>query len=300
MIVLVTGANSFIASHLIPFLVSRGASAVGTYRRENSRLDHLRRSSGISLIQLDISEASMLARLPRKVDAVVHVAAASNGTLAGAGGLVASNVIGTQNVVDYAIEAQAKTFIYMSSVSIYGTVSTAVLEEGCDITNPCDYGITKYLGERILLNADGLNRVALRLPGVLGVGAHRAWLPSLVEGILRGERDVSVYSPRAPFNNAVHVSELAEFVWLLLNSGFCGSSVMNLGADGEMTIGAILDLIRETLGGNLNVAVLPEQKKPFIISSMQAKRAGYRPGSIQEIIKRFLVETTASSMASAS
>jgi nucleoside-diphosphate-sugar epimerase len=82
-------------------------------------------------------------------------------------------VIGAQNVARYTQTARIEKVVYTPTISIYGDVSVPNLEETYPITNADDYGLIKYLAERVFRETEGLSCVALRLPEVLGKGAHR-------------------------------------------------------------------------------------------------------------------------------
>jgi nucleoside-diphosphate-sugar epimerase len=291
MIVVVTGGNSFLASHLIPFLVDQGATVFATYRTSDSRLESLRNLAGVKFVQLDVSERRGFDQLPREADALVHVAAAS---VTGPGRfeeLISCNVIGAQNVVHYARAARVKKLIYTSSISVYGDIRVANLDETYPITNPNDYGLTKYVAERLFAEAEGLQCVALRLPGTLGKGAHRAWIPSLLQRVKHGRRDASIYSPASMFNNAAHVDEISRFVWLLLNSEVSGFKAVNVAADGSMTVTEVLGLMEDVLGAKIALTMVPPPKPPFIISSEAAKKLGYKTRSINQILRCYFEES---------
>ena len=117
----------------------------------------------------------------------MHVAAASTARPGGIDDFITCNVIGARNLARYARAAHIKKVIYTSSISVYGDIHEPYLQETHPITNPDDYGLTKYLAERVFAEAEGLSCVALRLPEILGKWAHRASIPTLVHRILDGD-----------------------------------------------------------------------------------------------------------------
>src|SRR3546814_9431812 len=72
------------------------------------------------------------------------------------------------------------------------------------------------MGESVLA-ASGLPAVAIRLPAVIGPGAARNWPVQVVGQIRRGDT-VRIYNGEAPFNNVVHVDDLAAWVAALLTA----------------------------------------------------------------------------------
>ena len=69
--------------------------------------------------------------------------------------------------------------------------------------SPIDlYGTTKLLSEQIISNeiSKYLPIIHIRFPVVLGKGAHRAWLPTLREKIIRNEQ-ITIYNKNSYYNS---------------------------------------------------------------------------------------------------
>jgi nucleoside-diphosphate-sugar epimerase len=289
--IVVTGGNSFLAGHLIPFLASQGTTIFATYRKPDSRLDRLQGLPGVRLLQLDLSERDDYRRLPRQADAVVHVAAASVDGPGSIRQFISCNVVGAKNIARYTETAGVKKLIYTSSISIYGEIRVPVLEETYPVTNPGNYGLTKYLAERLFAETDNLACVALRLPGILGKGAHRAWIPSLLHRVMQGQRNATIYSSQAFFNNAAHVDDISQFIWLLLNRPMTGFKAVNVAADDRMRVKEVIDLMTEVLGEKIEITEVPAPKPSFTILSDQAKEFGYKTRSIRQILRCYFEES---------
>jgi nucleoside-diphosphate-sugar epimerase len=290
--VLLTGGTSFIGRHLAKHLAQAGLRVIATYRSANRELIEglMSYSPTLELVQLDISDEIGFDRLPSSIDAVVHIAGVSPMPEVSIDDMLAVNVTGTRNVQRYAARAGARKFIYSSSVSIHGRIDAAAVDEHTPINDPEPYGATKYLGERILASFDDtIPTVAIRLPGVLGPGAHRAWIPTLVDRLVAGE-DVSIYSPDAAFNNAVHVSDLSGFIiQLLLRQNWQRFSAFPIGAAGKMTILEVVQLLRVKLGSTSTLCDRHVIKPSFLIDSTSAVDCfGYVPTRIDVMLMRYL------------
>jgi nucleoside-diphosphate-sugar epimerase len=127
--------------------------------------------------------------------------------------------------------------------------------------------------------------------GILGKGAHRAWIPALLHRVLQGNREATIYSPHSLFNNAAHVREISEFVWLLLNSPMSGFNAVNLAAADPITIREVIVLMAEILGEPIEIIERPVLKPSFIISSERAELLGYKVLPIKEILRRYFEES---------
>ena len=189
---------------------------------------------------------------------------------------------GTRNILDYALRAGASRLVMASTMSIYGKISDPIVTDETPIFEPDAYGASKYLAERMLAaQAERLPTIAIRLPGVLGSGAHRAWLPELVRRLRNGE-EVTVYNPDGAFNNAVHVEDLASFVGLVLRAGWEGFHAFPIAAAGQIRVRELTSLAIERIGhGSVVFDMMP--RRSFLISSDYAARQfQYEPTDIRQ------------------
>jgi len=250
------------------------------------------RDDGVEFIQADL--ADNLEALPDNVDAVIHAAARLDGVGVTIEHLVRDNIKATQNMISYARAAGARAFVYLSSTSVYGNISTDVLEHSSPIVSPGVYGLTKYLGEKIIeeMSAD-VPSLVFRLPGVIGRGAHRNFVATMLERIQSGQT-VEIFNPQTRFNNVVHVSDLVELLSKVLRHGWSGFDVMPLGAGSELPIGEIPEVLMQAIGKEVPIeAVLEAQKPAYVIDNDYAQtRYGYSPVSLTSMLKDFAIENS--------
>jgi UDP-glucose 4-epimerase len=297
MTVLLTGISSFVGSHLARHLVRAGHKVVGTYRTRNGRMAELEQTGDVELLAVELAEEAAFGALPASIDAIVHVAAVTTGPEASVEEMLRCNVTGTENLVRYALAAGVQRFVYMSSLSVHGTILQDVVDERTPVRDPDVYGASKFLGERIIAaRSDALPSVALRLPGVLGAGAHYAWIPSLMEK-MRAGRDVTIYNADAPFNNGAHVDDIGAMTAGLLSQELTGFAAMPLGARDTMSVGEVANLLVRDSGAGVSVSVNSVEGPPgFTISSERACRDfGYDPMPMAEMLERYVRETMAQS-----
>jgi UDP-glucose 4-epimerase len=293
--VLLTGASSFLGRHLAEHLLLAGLSVTATYRTRNVAIEHLSsfvEGDALNLVQLDLADYRGFSRLPPTIDVVMHVAGASILPGISTEEMLACNVTGTSNVVRYALAAGARRMIYASTLSVHGKIDVPVVDEHTPIVEPDVYGASKYLGERLLAAVAGrLASVAVRLPGVLGRGAHRAWLPSLVERIRAG-RSVVIFNPDAAFNNAAHIDDLVRFFGGLTDLNWQGFHAFPVAAAGTTTIRQIVDQVISAIGKEINVTIQPVGQPSFtVLSDCAIHSFGYQPTEISVMIDRYIKES---------
>jgi UDP-glucose 4-epimerase len=287
--VLVTGAGGFSGSEITRALLEAGCRVTAYVGTSRGRLP----GGAFGQEQLAVVAADLSREFPNPghVDTIVHAAARSPAPGITTDRMVRDNVIVTRNVVDAAGRFGAKKIIYLSSLSVYGRIETLVVDEQTPVCDPDVYGMTKMIGEELVRGA-GVPSISIRLPGVLGRGSVRNWLTSILQEVQVGN-EISIFNPDAPFNNAVHISDLCDLISGLVGQSWNRSDFVTLGAAGHMQVKEIVEyLIRET-NSTSSIKLTNSKKVSFTISSQRAQEIyGYRPMDMQRMLNRFVTENT--------
>lgn len=287
--VLVTGAGGFSGSAVVNALMHDGYKVTAAFGPSATRsMVEPRRRQGMDILVGDLAGGLLL---PDPLDAIIHTAARSPAPGTTDEQFVRSNVDASRRLVEHAKRSGVRKFVYLSSLSIYGRVASPVVDEHSPILDPDAYGRTKRQGEELLAAAaDCFASIALRLPGVIGKGSARNWLTSVLHAARDG-RDITIFNAEAPFNNATHVIELAEFARHLLRAKWEGFDAVTIGAAGQTTVRRAVELLVDAFGGRSRVLSAPAPKASFLISSARAcDRYGYVPSEITAMLKRFAEE----------
>jgi len=270
-----------------------GLGVTATYRSLEPIIEHLKDAvPDANLVRLNLARESDFLALPRKIDHIVHVAGVSAGPGIGVDDMLACNVTGARNLLNYARNAGASRLVLASTLSVHGDVEEPVVDEITPVRAPDVYGASKYLAERLFAaEAHWLPGAAIRLPGVLGEGAHRAWIPTLLDR-MRKNQDITVYNPDAMFNNAAHVSDICRLILNLLRHQWSGFHAFPVGADGQMTIAELARILLSSTGSRSRLSEGRALKAPFTISSRYAvEKFGYAPMNIEAMLSRYVSET---------
>lgn len=247
-------------------------------------------SVGIRPVRLDIRDISSFTP-PESVEGVIHCAALSSADTADATVMNDINARGSGLVAEWSARHNVPFFAQISSVSVYGRAEGCI-DESSPITDPDAYGISKYEAEQAVKAARReLPSVSLRLPGVLGKGAHNIWLSRVLDTLMAG-KPLSYYHPTMPFNNAVHVDDLLAFILTLSAQPETGHRQFVLGAGSRMTVENMLHYMKELLSSDSVLAEQPPKKPAFYIDSSLAQRAGYTPMTLEHMLKRYVDEST--------
>ena len=275
--VLVTGAAGFVGGHVAAHLASLGHEVSGTYRSREKQVPGVTMRHGVAVYD-------------GPFDAVVHCAATHPISGAGLEQTIRDNVPPMLHLVFLARHWETRAFVLLSSVSVHGKVSEPVLNENTPRTNPDAYGSTKYLCECALMEQPFAS-LSLRLPGVIGPGAHRRnWLPRLAANLLAGDT-VNAYGLDGFFNNAVHVADVSEFIGRTLPAlaEKRGHDAVTLGAGGVVTVRGVIERLARAMGNVVvNWSSVRMDGRTFTISSQRAiSRYGYDPTEVGQMIDRY-------------
>lgn len=178
---LITGHAGYIGGVLEERLRTRGHDTRG-YDHEDDPADDIRDRERVEAV-IDRVEP----------DIVYHLAAEADVWAADWPHLVATNVLGTVNVIDAARERSIPV-VHASSVAARGTFNR--------------YGRSKRLAESAIDDYDAV--AILRFPNVIGHAAPRGQVQSMIEQGLEGE--IEVWGDGALTRTYVDVGDLAELL----------------------------------------------------------------------------------------
>lgn len=121
--VLVTGATGLIGSNLIKYLLMNNYRVIGFVRNVEKARKKLPQSDMLSLVVGDINEPLLLSD---NIDYIVHGASntSSKAFVDEPVDIINTALKGTQNMLELAREKQVKSFVYLSSMEVYGSPLT--------------------------------------------------------------------------------------------------------------------------------------------------------------------------------
>lgn len=175
--VLVTGGTGFVGAYVIRDLVNEGYKVKALRRKPVVPFYiHPDILKAVEWTDCDILDTSGLWEAMQHTDAVIHTAAKVSFHLKDRHELFSTNVEGTANVVNAALENNIRRFIHVSSVASLGKRSngTVIDEESKWQENKLNtnYAVSKYYGEMEVWRgiAEGLNAVIVNPSTILGYG----------------------------------------------------------------------------------------------------------------------------------
>ena len=202
---LVTGGTGFLGRAFLKLLAGR--YRVVALAREPDAAPPI---EGVEWTRGDLCQPLARARLPRRVAAVVHLASLREpADDAGAEQLFTVNTGSTAALLDYAVSAGARRFIYGSTGGVCGYRAGRIRES--QTPAPFDmYTLSKWHGETVVAREHRLSSVVVRYFFPYGPGQRAGIVPRLANTIASG-RPVTLYQRgRVPHINPVFVDDAAD------------------------------------------------------------------------------------------
>ncbi len=259
---LVTGGAGFIGSHIVHELVKQGARVrvldnLSTGKRDNLSLVQ----SDVELIEGDIRSYHIVNEAVRDIDVVLHQAALPSVPRSIYDPITSNevNVGGTLNILEAAVQAGVRKFVYASSSSVYGDDPQLPKQESM-VPNPLSpYAVSKLAGEkycRVFSKIYGLPTVALRYFNVFGPSQdpdsqYSAVIPRFITAVLNG-RSPTIFGDGEQsrdftfVDNAVHANLLAA----ASDSG--DGAAMNCACGERFTLNHVVKTICAVSGTNVD------------------------------------------------
>ena len=150
------------------------------------------------------------------------------------------------------------------------------------------YGTTKLLSEQILDSILGVPVVHMRFPVVLGSGAHRAWLPRLLDAMSRGEK-VSLSNPDSFYTTCTSLISVYQFTSHLIgNPPIPSSYYCPLFSSPDLTIMNIFSLLAMSLGYPHTPLISDSDYPCCQVYSSSSTSLGYQVPSTSECVSYWL------------
>jgi UDP-glucose 4-epimerase len=247
---LVTGGAGFIGSHLVERLHALGHRVRVLDNLSQGRIEWVHPSA--EFIEGDITQLSLCRRACEGVTGVFHLAAMSKvaPSIDKFEFCTEQNIIGTQNLLIAARDAQVRKVVYSGSSTYYGNGAPPQSESALpNCLNP--YAVSKYVGEQfceIFTRLYRLPTVTLRYFNVYGprqpaVGAYALVLGIFIDQWRRGE-PLTIHGDGSQRRDFIHVSDVVEANLAAFASDVEGMA-MNVGSGTSISIREIANLISD-------------------------------------------------------
>ena len=247
--VLVTGGAGFIGSHYVRQVLSGAYPTLAdaevvvldklTYAGNEANLAPVADSPRLRFVCGDICDTAQVAELMRGVDLVVHFAAESHvdRSILGSADFVLTNVLGTQTLLQAALEAQVGKFVHVSTDEVYGSIQDGSWSEDHVLEPNSPYSASKASSDliaRSYFRTHGLPVCVTRCSNNYGPYQFpEKVIPLFATNLLDGKK-VPLYGDGLNVRDWLHVDDHCHGIQLVADGGRPGE-IYNIGGGTELT-----------------------------------------------------------------
>jgi dTDP-glucose 4,6-dehydratase len=294
--VLVTGGAGFIGSHYVRSLLSDAYPAYAdadvvvldllTYAGTLTNVAACADSPRLRFVHGDIRNADTVAEVMAGTDVVVHFAAESHvdRSIKGAAELVSTNIVGTQVLLQAALEARVTRFVQVSTDEVYGSIDDGAWPETHALQPNSPYSASKASADllaRSYHRTHGLPVCITRCSN--NYGPHQfpeKVIPLFVTNLIDGKK-VPLYGDGMNVRDWLHVDDHCRGIQLVAEKGRDGE-IYNIGGGTELTNRELTHRLIDAVGADASMIVsVPDRKghdRRYCVDwSKIADELGYAP-----------------------
>jgi len=269
--VFITGADGFIGSHLTEMLVKRGVEVkvLSCYNSFNywGWLEDLDFLNDIEVLTGDVRDPHYCKRITKNVDYIFHLAAliAIPYSYIAPDSYVDTNIKGTLNICQAALENGCERVIHTSTSEVYGTAQYVPIDERHPLQPQSPYSASKIGADAMVesfYNAFELPMTIARPFNTYGPRqSTRAVIPTIITQIASG-KEVIKLGNLTPTRDFSYVEDTCRGLIALAECENAIGETVNIGSNLEITIGDVLNLIKEIMNSNVEVIIDNARLRP--------------------------------------
>jgi len=270
--VLITGADGFIGSHLTEMLTKRDArvKALSYYNSFNywGWLEDIDCLNDIEVLTGDVRDPHYCKRIIQDVDIIFHLAAliAIPYSYVAPDNYVDTNVRGTLNICQAALETGCKRVIHTSTSEVYGTAPYVPIDEKHPLQPQSPYSASKIGADAMaksFFNAFELPLTIARPFNTYGPRqSARAVIPTIITQIASGKKQIRI-GDLTPTRDLTYVDDICRGFIAVAECEKAIGETVNIGSNYEISIGELFNLIQEIMESDVEAV---------------SEKARFRPG----------------------
>ncbi|MDE3018306.1 MAG: GDP-mannose 4,6-dehydratase [Nitrospirota bacterium] len=304
---LVTGGAGFIGSHVVEALLARGERVLCLDNFDSFYDPAIKRGNiraalsnpNYKLIEGDIRDQTRVEALceAEGVTRIFHAAARAGVRPSIKDPLLYEdvNMRGTIVLLEVARRRPLTSFVFASSSSVYGGLTTVPFSEAAALSRPISpYAATKLAGELICYTYHHLHKIPITCLRFFTVYGPRQRPEMAIHQFVRQIEDgqpVPMFGDGTSRRDFTYIDDIVQGVVAALDRPF-PFEVFNLGESATIELRALIQLIERCLGKTAKIQALPDQPGDVPVTYADITKAkallGYRPTTpVAEGVQRF-------------
>ena len=268
---IVTGADGFIGSHLTELLVRKGyqVKALSQYNSFNywGWLEDLECLDEIEVLTGDVRDPHYCKHITKGVDKVFHLAAliAIPYSYTAPDSYVDTNIKGTLNICQAALENGCEKLIHTSTSEVYGTAQYVPINESHPLQPQSPYSATKIGADMMAMsfyNAFNLPIVIARPFNTYGPRqSARAVIPTIITQIAVGKKEIKL-GDATPTRDFSYVEDTCRGFLALADCDKAIGQIVNIGSNFEISVEDVLNLIKNIMKSDVHFITEKHRLRP--------------------------------------
>jgi NAD dependent epimerase/dehydratase len=269
--VLITGADGFIGSHLTELLVREGYTvrALVQYNSFNhwGWLEDTDCRDAIEVMSGDVRDPHYCKGITKGIDTVFHLAALITipYSYVAPDSYVDTNIKGTLNICQAALENNVGRVIHTSTSEVYGTAAYVPIDEKHPLQPQSPYSASKIAADAMAMSfyhAFNLPLTIARPFNTYGPRqSARAVIPTIITQILSGKKEIKLGDVR-PTRDFNYVTDICRGFLELAQCDKAIGQTVNIGSGSEISVSDTLSLIRELMNSDVKFISEEERIRP--------------------------------------
>src|SRR3990167_140669 len=254
--VLVTGADGFIGSHLVDLLCNKGYQVTALVQYNSfQNWGWLEKSSYLKQIKVvlgDVRDPVFCNQLVKNKDIIFHLAAliAIPYSYQAPYSYIETNVNGTANICQAALNNNTQRVIITSTSEVYGTAQYVPIDEKHPLQPQSPYSASKIAADAIAMSYF----YSFELPVIIARPFNtygprqsaRAVIPTVITQIAKGSTTIKLgdITPTRDFN---YITDTCRGLLMLAECNEAVGQTINIGSNQEISIGDIFHMIKRIM-----------------------------------------------------
>ena len=288
---LITGGCGFIGSNFIRNMLEKYPDYQITnldkltYAGNPDNLKDIESDPNYTFVKGDICDTDVVSKVMQDVDQVIHFAAESHvdRSIEDGAVFVRTNVLGTNTLLQGALDNDVERFIHVSTDEVYGSIKEGSFSEMDDLKPSSPYSSSKAGSDLLAMSyytTYDLPVTITRCTNNFGPYQYPEKLIPLFITNLMNNRKVPVYGSGMNVRDWIHVDDHCSGIDFVLNNGNTGE-VYNIGGGSELTNLDITHRILAALDKDESMIEYVEDRKGhdfrYSLDCNKLKKIGWKP-----------------------
>tara|TARA_Y100000590_G_scaffold465312_2_gene637263 strand:- start:74 stop:1042 length:969 start_codon:yes stop_codon:yes gene_type:complete len=267
--ILVTGADGFIGSHLVEYLLDKKHKVIALclYNSYNNYgwLNGIR-NKNLKIVSGDIRDQNFCLEISKNVDFIFNLAALISipYSYSSPESFLQTNIVGTYNICLASKKNKIKRLVQISTSEVYGTAQYIPIDEDHPKVPQSPYSASKISSDAIAQSffySFDLDVVIARPFNTFGPRQSlRAVIPTIIIQSLENKKIIlgNIYSRR----DFTYVSDTCDGIYSLIKKSVKSGEVYNIGSKKHYSIKEVLDLVKNKIKNSPRLLIQNKRIRP--------------------------------------